>query len=361
MHRAVCQTKVLQVALSVGKSVQSRFNMFRVFPNLWLKNREFKVCNLPRLPRKFFIVLSPLRERSSSERAFWPAFQKRWAALLCEQTEGLNAWSVAMRHALRQGIIEVPNSAEAHAALDRLDARLLRLNSVHPRAGEALLMDDVTLAHFVNYGAALLSPPANPTFLGLSSDEDADDSAVTDEPKDEITDYELLRLTISELCSWLQLLKLVPRRVFMLEDMDSQVIGRAIAMQLGAGFEVVDGDGYTHSKSLLVSADDRFLTSSALRVVFPGQVVYSLNLYHSGAALCPDVASFTQPTLTLPWHDQRSSARRIASLAERISNSPLRSNQNRWLERLEFFRARRAHLVAGNSVFHRSPLLPEAR
>ena len=281
----------------------------------------------------FFTVSFPL-----SERSFWPAFQKRWAALLCEQTVGLGAWSEAMRRALRRGIIEVPNSADAHAALDQLNARLLRLESARQSSSAASLVDETTRVHFVRYGVALLNPP----FAAALE-----------------LDYGMLRLLVNELCDWLQLLKLVPRQVFLLEDFDSQIIGRAIALQLGASFEIVNGDSYTRSKSLIVSADGRNLTAPPLNVVFPGQVLYAFNSSRETGSIAPDVASLTQAEFVVPWQSQRLSSRKIASLVERITGAPLRQSQSHWPARLEFYRARRALLTAGNSIFHRAPMLPE--
>ena len=252
-----------------------------------------------------------------------------------------------MRRALSRGIIEVPNSADAHAALDNLNARLLRLESVHQPQGDKPPSDDATLMHFVRYGAALLNV--------------TDAHPLSDSPplKQETLSYEKLRLLVDELCQWLQLLKLEPRQVFLLEDFDSQIIGRAVALQLGVGFEIVDGESYARSKSLIVSADGRHLTVSALRAVFPGQVLYALNLHPETGSIVPDVASLIQSEFVLPWQEQRLSARKIAGVVERIANAPLQASPGDWPARLEFYRARRAQLTAGNSIFHRSTMLPE--
>ena len=250
-----------------------------------------------------------------------------------------------MRRALGRGIVEVPNSADAHAALDNLNARLLRLESVRQPKSDEPPQDDATLMHFVRYGAALLNAP--------------DAYFASSGVKDETLSYEDLRLLVDELCQWLQALKLMPRRVFSTEDFDSQIIGRAVALQLEVSFEIVDGEGYARSKSLIVSADGRHLTASALRAVFPGQALYALNLHQEIGSIAPDVASLTQTKIVLPWHDQRLSARKIAGVAERIFNAPLRASSSDWPARVEFYRARRAQLTAGNSIFHRAPILPE--
>ena len=248
-----------------------------------------------------------------------------------------------MRCALSRGIIEVPSSADAHAALDNLDVRLLRLQSLRSPVGTAqFVVDDGALAHFVNYGAALLNAP---------------DSAAQSELDGIPLDYWMLRLATNGLCRWLQLLKLLPRQIFVLEDENSQIIGRVVALQLGVGFEIMNGNNYMHSKSLIVGADGRDFTSPALRMVFPGQVLYAFNLHQATGSIVPDAASFIQPKLILPWQNQRLSPSRIASTAERIFNTPLCAPANNWPERLEFYRARREQLIAGNSVFRRSTLL----
>ena len=206
--------------------------------------------------------------------------------------------------------------------------------------------DDAMLPHFVRYGAALLRSP-----VASSNCDDETEIAL---------DYENLRLAIGDLCAWLELLKLVPRQVLLLEDFDSQIIGRAIALQLDVSHKIVDDASYTRSKSLIVSADSRHLTSAVLRVIFPGQVLYALNLQRASGAIAPDVSSLSQPKLLLPWHEQQLTSRKVSSLAERVSNAPLPASGSDWPARLEFYRARRAYLTAGNSVFHRSPMLPES-
>lgn len=277
-----------------------------------------------------------------------------------------------MTRALGRGIVEVPNSAEAYAALDNLNWRLTRLISA-PAASKTddaaensdlpasqVALDSVSRAHFVRYGAALLeaptpvsAEPALPTQRGASRQRRDVASARPE------LDYDDLRLKINGLCQWLQLLKIVPRRIFLLGDVDSIIIGRAVALQLGVDFQVVNGDGYTHSKSLIVSADSRSLTAPPLRTIFPGQVLYSLNLHRETGSLAPDVASLTQPNLVLPWQNQRLTARKTTEIVERIFNAPLRDTNGDWLGRLEFFRARRALLTAGNSTFNRTAMLPE--
>ncbi len=276
---------------------------------------------------------------SPSVRAFWPAFQMRWAALLCEQTAGLAAWSESMARALGQGIIEVPNSGEAYAALDQLNSRLERLESVRANLDSSTL-DEFSRAHFVRYGAALLSSP----------------KLIPEETT--VLNYEDLRLRVDGLCDWLRLLKLMPRKTFLFDDADSIIVGRAVAVRLGIPFEIADGDGYTYSKSLIVSADSRNMLAPPLRTIFPGQVLYSLNLHLETSSIAPDVASVICPQLRLPWHGKPLSSRKITEFVESISNAPFHSTNGDWGERLEFFRARRSLLAAGNSKFNRFHILP---
>lgn len=280
---------------------------------------------------------------SSPIRAFWPAFQMRWAALLCEQTVGLATWSESMARALGQGIVEVPNSGEAYAALEQLNSRLQRLESVRASLDSPTL-DEFTRAHFVRYGAALLSSPTSAAKLAA------------EEPIS--LSYEELRLRVEGLCDWLRLLKLMPRKIFLFDDADSIIVGRAVAAQLAIDFEIADGDGYIHSKSLIVSADSRNLVAPPLRTVFPGQVLYALNLHLENSAIAPDVAGLVCPKLSLPWHGKPLSARKITGFVENISNAAFHSTNGDWVERLEFFRARREFLAAGNSKFNRLQILP---
>ena len=254
-----------------------------------------------------------------------------------------------MKRALGRGIIEVPSSAEAHAALDNLNSRLARLESAR-LIDKAAPLDAVTRALFVRYGAALLSAPLPPT--------SAVHWAIHEEQVADL-DYAALRLSVNGACEWLQLLKLKPRRVFSLDDFDSQIIGRAMAQQLEAEFEVANGEGFTHSKALIISADSRLLTAPPLRIIFPGQVLYAFNLHRETGAIAPDVSSLASHELTLPWHAERLSARRITGIVERIATAPLRETNGDWLARLEFYRERRMLLAAGNSSFTRLSMLPE--
>ncbi len=248
-----------------------------------------------------------------------------------------------MARALGQGIIEVPNSGEAYAALEQLNSRLERLESTRANpAGPAL--DEYTRAHFVCYGAALLS---SPTLVA---------EPVLGEPIP--LSYEELRLRVDGLCDWLRLLKLMPRKIFLLDDPDSIIVGRAVAVRLAVDFEIADGDGYTYSKSLIVSADSRHLIAPPLRTIFPGQVLYAFNLPLETSAMAPDVASLVCPELRFPWQGKPLSARKITEFVEKISNAPFHSTNGDWAERLEFFRARRNLLTAGNSKFNRLSLLP---
>ena len=308
----------------------------------------------------------------SNSRSFWPAFQKRWAAVLCEQTEGLGVWSENMTQALRRGILEVPNSAEAHVALAQLNIRLSRLESVQLAAGEAPL-DGTARALFIGYGAAILSAPVPMAAATPAAKIEAEN----------VAQYGELSLQLDHLCQWLRALKLAPRRIFSLEDFDSQIIGRALARQLDIEVAVADGDGFTHSKSLVVSADNRSLLASPLRTVFPAQVLYSFNLYREGGVIVPDVAGLASPGLIMPWHNERLSSRKIASVVERISSALATASttasttppslgltnqlldaspsvlDDDWQQRLEFYRARREWLTAGNSCYSRAFMLPE--
>lgn len=249
-----------------------------------------------------------------------------------------------MTQALRRGILEVPNSAEAHAALSLLNVRLSRLESARLASSDGFL-DETTRSLFVSYGAAMLSAP----------------STVASSPAipTGVWQYGELNLSLHQLCEWLRCLKIAPRRIFSLEDFDSQILGRALAQQLNIEFSVADGDGYTHSKSLIVSADNRGLLASPLRTVFPAQVLYSLNLHREGGVIVPDVSGTTSPGLALPWQEERLSARKIAGVVERITQVPVSLATSDWPARLEFYRARRQWLTAGNSCYSRFSMLPE--
>ncbi len=250
-----------------------------------------------------------------------------------------------MTRALRRGIIEVPNSSEAHAALALLNTRLMRIESMRLAPSDAPL-DETTRALFVRYGAAILSMPdlATPAAEALGTG----------------LEYGELQLSLESLCQWLRLLKIMPRRIFCLADLDSQILGRALAYQLNIEFEVTNGDGYTHSKSLIVTADNRALLAAPLRTIFPAQVLYSLNLHREGGAIAPDVAGMSRAGLLFPWRDERLTTRKIATIAERIVNAPAPMNSDNWQSRLEFYRARRDLLTAGNSCYSRLSMLPES-
>ena len=264
-----------------------------------------------------------------------------------------------MARALARGIIEVPNSAEAHTALSHLNARLARLESARAFTAEVAPLDAATRAHFVRYGAALLGAPSPlpqaPAARARRSGRGKAVSAV----QQGTLDYSALRPIIEGVCEWLELLKLLPRRVYGLDDFDSQIIGRAIAQQLETDFEIANGDGFTHSKTLVVSADSRQLCAPPLRTVFPGQVLYAFNLHRETGAITPDLSSLAMPALSLPWHEERLSARKIAALIERIHSADPVQPSPQWPTRLEFYRARRALLTAGNSSFSRLTMLPE--
>ncbi len=250
-----------------------------------------------------------------------------------------------MTRALRRGIIEVPNSSEAHTALAQLNVRLARIESVRLAKGEASL-DDTTRALFVRYGAAILCAP--------------EATAPTEEAMNVSLQYGELRFSLECLGQWLRLLKIMPRRIFCLEDLDSQILGRALAYQLNVEFEVTNGEGFTHSKSLIVTADNRALFAAPLRTIFPAQVLYTLNLHRTGGAIVPDVAGLSRASLILPWQNERLSTRKVAAVVERIVNAPGPTFPDHWHSRLEFYRARRELLTAGNSSYSRLSMLPES-
>ncbi len=252
-----------------------------------------------------------------------------------------------MTLALRRGILEVPNSAEAHAALAQLNVRLARLESAR-LAGDEEILDKTTRALFVNYGAAILSAPEElaPVLENLQNSAG-------------ILSYGEINLRLYDLCEWLRQLKVVPRCIFALENLDSQILGRALAHQLGVEMSVADGDSFTRSKSLLVSADNRALSASALRAIFPAQVLYSFNLHHQGGVIVPDVSSLAYAGFELPWQQERLSLGKIPSVVERIVGTSMSAVSPQWPARLEFYRTRRQLLTAGNSTYARSSVLPE--
>ncbi len=245
-----------------------------------------------------------------------------------------------MARALARGIIEVPSSAEAHAALDSLNVRLKRVESADESVRQSRL-DGISRAHFVRYGAALLSSPLTQTSTSKHFD------------------YAELKLATNALCEWLQQLKLKPRRVYSLEDFDSQILARALAQQFEIDCEVADGDGFTHSKALIVGSDSRQFTASPLRTVFPGQVLYAFNLHRETGTIAPDVSGLTHPEFTFPWQGERLTARKIGAFADRINEVPMAQPSEDWPLRLEFYRSRRALLTAGSSSYSRSLMLPE--
>ena len=280
----------------------------------------------------------------SSHRSFWPAFQKRWAAVLCERTEGLDVWSENMTQALRRGVLEVPNSAEAHAALARLNARLARLESVRLTSG-AEFLDGTTRSLFVEYGAAILDSSSHEI------------SHLGDPSHRGCLNYSEVKLLLGELCEWLAALKLAPRRVVSLSDLDSQILGCALARQLNVDFAVADG--FMHSRSLIVSADNRALLDSSLRTVFPAQVLYSFHLHRDSGGIVPDVSGISTETLALPWQDERLTPGKINHIVEHIITATPLALPDNWSLRREFYRARRQLLTVGNSSNARPSLLPQ--
>ena len=253
-----------------------------------------------------------------------------------------------MARALGQGVIEVPNSAEAHAALALLQARLGRLEGAGPVATDAAL-DQESRELFVRYGTAVLSVPC------------AHDNAANSAHGE--LSYAQLRSMVEALCDWLHLLKLVPRQVCCLADFDAQIVGGAIAHRLQIQSAIADGGAFTRSKSLIVSADSRALIAPPLRTIFPSQVLYAFNLHRETGNIAPDVTSRVCAQLQLPWQNERLSARKISGIIERISQAPpspsSASTDENWPTRLEFYRAQRALLSAGNSSFTRTSMLPE--
>ncbi len=291
-----------------------------------------------------------------------------------------------MTQALRRGILEVPNSAEAHVALAQLNVRLSRLKSVR-LAGDAAFLDETTRALFVNYGSAILNAPTETAPPETAPPETAPPETArsthdADGDADGVLSYDDLRSRLGELCQWLAVLKISPRRVFSLGDLDSQVLARALADQLNVEFAVADGDGFTHSKSLIVSVDNRALLDFPLRTVFPAQVLYAFNLHREGGGIMPDVTGVSQGKLVLPWQEDRLTQRKINGVVERIlaatpepaelaaesagfgsvaSNALTAPISTDWQSRLEFYRERRQWLTAGNSCYSRPSLLPELR
>ena len=324
--------------------------------------------------------------------SFWPAYQQRWAALLCDQTEGLQGWIEQTVRSLARGEMDVPDIAAARSALDDLSARFKRVESLRPAApavssafdlpgdseatsaenseqatdpalpadsahadsahadsSDVAALDAELGLHFLRYGAAILSAPAPP-----KNGENA-------------LRYGEVRGILEQLKSWLGALEIAPQVVLGLADRDSQIIGRALALRLKMRFDDATADSFGQSEALIVAADSRSIRSFALTTIFPDQVLFAFNLHREGGTLAPDVAGLARPGLVLPWHletpeegdDDETPIREASSIAAQIAATRAITDAS-WPARLEFYRARGSLLAAGNPRLSRLPMLPES-
>ena len=288
-----------------------------------------------------------LNPRSAS--SFWPAYQQQWARLLCDETEGLQAWIETTIRALARGELEVSDIAAARGALDDLSARFKRVESLRASAFELELsgaLDAETRAFFVRYGAAILGAGA---------------------PFNRELRYGEVRGLLENFKTWLTMLELSPQVVLGLADRDSQILGRALALRLKVRYADATGDAMAQSETLIVAADSRAVRSSLLATILPDQIVFAFNLYPDGGTLAPDVVALCQPELVLPWHLETPDAeeggettplREASSVAAQIAATRAVANPN-WPDRLEFYRVRASLLAAGNPRLSRLPMLPE--
>ena len=293
-----------------------------------------------------------LNSRSAS--SFWPAYQQQWARLLCDETEGLQAWIEQTIRALARGEVEVPDIAAARGALDDLSARFKRVESLRASAFDLELqsaLDAETRAFFTRYGAAILNAGA----------------PLSGESRYGEVRYGEVRGALENLKTWLTMLELAPQVVLGMGDRDSQIIARALALRLKVRYADANGDGLAQSETLIVAADSRAIRSSVLATILPDQVVFAFNLHPDGGTLAPDVVALCQPELVLPWHLETPEAdddgetpplREASSVAAQIAATRALANPN-WPARLEFYRVRAPLLAAGNPRLSRLPMLPE--
>lgn len=290
---------------------------------------------------------------SRESLSFWPAYQERWAGLLCDKTDGLQNWIDEMASVLTLGKTDVRNVAEARAALDTLSARLKRVESLKSNGFDHNAIGPDLLNHFVGYGAAILgAPPANSK------------RALT-------LRYGEVRGILEQLKSWISIMELSPSVVLGLADRDSQILGRALALRLKMRYETASGDMVSQSEAVVVAADSRSILSPALTTIFPEQVLFSFNLNPLGAALAPDVAGLACHELIFPWQveaeEQGGETEDEAELPQREASSVAAQvaatravNDPGWPARLEFYRVRNTLLAAGNPRLSRLPMLPGA-
>ena len=282
--------------------------------------------------------------QNSRDSSFWPAYQQRWAALLCDKTEGLHAWIERTIHALAQGEMEVSDIFQARAALEDLSARLKRAESLREDDQDAL--DEAVKTHYLRYGAAILSEVANAPAEPLR--------------------YGEVRASLEQLKSWLSVMELSPTVVLSVSDRDSQIIARALALRLKLRYESASGDDLAQSEALIVTADSRSIKASALATIFPEQVVFAFNLHPAGGTLAPDVAGRALAAPVFPWHLENGEdedgepvpPREASSVAAQIAATRATPDAG-WPARLEWYRAHSSLLAAGNPRFSRVLMLPE--
>lgn len=283
--------------------------------------------------------------------SFWPAYQERWADLLCDNTAGLQKWIDEMGRTLSQGKTDVLDVAEAHAALNILGARLKRVESLKTNGFDSAIITPALRSHFVRYGAAILGAPV-----------------VGDAEQTTTLRYSEVRGILEQLKSWISIMELSPSVVLGFSDRDSQILGRALALRLKMRYETATGEMLSQSEAILVAADSRSISAPVLATIFPEQVLFAFNLHPLGATLAPDVAGLSRRELIFPWHSEAEESgdmdgelrqREASSVAAQVAATRA-VNDPAWPARLEFFRVRNTLLAAGNPRLSRLPMLPGA-
>ncbi|MFX0066225.1 MAG: hypothetical protein ACFFC7_29025 [Candidatus Hermodarchaeota archaeon] len=206
-----------------------------------------------------------------------------WSKLLCNKPEGVREFIDQSRNEWFRS----SNDEATLTALDKLSDILDRLEAF-PNP-EPLVQN----WHFIQYGAAILN----------YCDKDDDSLSIAGGRWVSLHgSFKSITNIIWRLKRFLTEMDWFPEKVVGLGDIDSEIIGRAIAEIMNLPFELTASESLAQADILIVAANNWVLTDPSLEIVQENQTVFSLNLHwlHHGG-YTPDVAGLMTQFYHLPW------------------------------------------------------------
>ena len=223
-------------------------------------------------------------EKSPDFQSFWDYWFWCKLRIMAEQTEGLEA----NLQELEQMLVQHPNKEEVIFPYQKLaEVREMLLRFQHIGKPEKNIQD----WHFIQYGAMLLD--------------------FFEEPEQYVAggryvalwgSHETIKVIAERLKHYLDKLNIQFEKVYYLPDRNSEIIGRAIALEFGLESSVYEQE--TSEQVLFVSANSTDFDPyyDQLCKIKNGQVVFALNhSWLTASRICPDISGLMSQAYFFPW------------------------------------------------------------